>query len=447
MAPLVNISDIFRTVGQPTVTYVQRNSGLFEGLLNRALDERGQLCLVTGPSKTGKTTLYREVLSKREEIPLVIACDKKTSTELVWRQALEAVDFERAVSQASKNTTNKSLEVEGSGQLGWKWLAGVSAKFKGAFGKQATEEEVKEKIIAAAGPDLLIPVLQNSNYVLIIEDFHYLMDEEKTLLFQQWKRFIDNEVTVIVLGTTHRAIDIASSNKDLVGRITQIDVGNWSAPDLKRICVQGFGHLKIFFPDSLATILSLEAAGLPIIVQRVCLELLSSQGIAAIAQVSAATPTFDHHSLRLSLHNVARQRYSQLENYYNILIKGPREKSRKYKTYELVLACFTLDPISFRLSKANIHERIRKLKIETSEIPPPPSVNSTLGALRKYQERRGIELLEWRPKEDILYILEPVFLFYVRWRKLLGVQSQNLDIFEKLLASITANWNAYLRTR
>ena len=55
----------------PTVTYVKRNDGQLEKQLHDALNERGQLCLVTGPSKTGKTTLYREVLDRRNELPLV----------------------------------------------------------------------------------------------------------------------------------------------------------------------------------------------------------------------------------------------------------------------------------------------------------------------------------------------------------------------------------------
>src|SRR5947208_2575239 len=97
MAKLENISDVFKTVGQPTATYVQRNNGYYEGILGRALDERGQLCLITRPSKTGKTTLYREVLSARKEMPLVIPCDRNTKADLIWKKALELVDFERAV--------------------------------------------------------------------------------------------------------------------------------------------------------------------------------------------------------------------------------------------------------------------------------------------------------------------------------------------------------------
>jgi AAA+ ATPase superfamily predicted ATPase len=443
MAAVLNISDVFRTVGVPTVTYVQRDNGIFESILNGALDERGQLCLITGPSKTGKSTLYREVLTSRKEIPLIIACDKTVKAEQIWRKALEGVDFERAVSRKRGSKREGTIEGEASAKLGWKWLAGVSTKFKGLVRREATEEEVRERIVADASPDLLVPILQGSNYVLVIEDFHYLADEEKVLLFQQWKRFIDNSVTVIVLGTTHRAADIANSNKDLIGRITQIDVGNWKAFDLEKICTQGFKFLKIGLPSSLSELIASEAAGLPIIVQQACLDLFTSQRISLVSDLTNIKPAFDEHSLRASLNNVAKQRYAQMEQYYNILIKGPRERARKYRTYELVLACFTLDPISFRLSRSEIDQRLQRLKISSSEIPPAPSINSTLGALRKYQERRGFELLEWRPNEEALYMLEPVFLFYVRWRKLSITEPRQLELFELLFTNLTKTWKRF----
>src|SRR5262249_19054657 len=154
----------------------------------------------------------------------------------------------------------------------------------------------------------------------------------------------------------------------------------------------------------------------------------------AIKQLKGEKIAFQVQDVNSSLNNVARERYVQMEQYYNTLIKGPRERARKYRTYELVLACFTLNPISFKLSRKQIDERMRQLKLQASEIPPAASVNSTLGALGMFQERRGLELLEWRPNEDELYILEPVFLFYVRCRKPSAAPDQ-LDLFEQLIFS------------
>src|SRR5690606_33835736 len=111
----------------------KRDSGKLENQLSAALDERGQLCLVTGPSKTGKTTLYNEVLRRRGEVPLVVRCDRSKSADSLWRAALEAVDFDRVESRETATEKTLELEAEAGGTLGWSWLAGMTAKFRGMF--------------------------------------------------------------------------------------------------------------------------------------------------------------------------------------------------------------------------------------------------------------------------------------------------------------------------
>lgn len=235
-----HLADVFKTVGQPTVTYVERGSGALERELNGALNEMGQLCLISGPSKTGKTTLYREVLRRRGEVPLIVRCDRMMSAETVWLRALEQLDFERVESRTRTNKITATGEMEVGGKLGWSWLAEAISRFKGTIAGGRDDAEVRRRILGAPGSDILIPVLSATNYRLVIEDFHYMDDDQKILLFEQWKRFTDDGISVIVLGTTHRAVEIANSNKDLVGRISQINVGNWEIEDLAKVCQRDF---------------------------------------------------------------------------------------------------------------------------------------------------------------------------------------------------------------
>ncbi|WBU28754.1 hypothetical protein OOZ54_19125 [Rhodopseudomonas palustris] len=436
---LEKLADVFKTIGQPTVTYVQRDSGKLDRQLRDALNERGQLCLVTGPSKTGKTTLYKEVLFSKSLLPLTVQCDKSLTTDELWKRALEQVDFERTETIAGGKVIKVSGEVEGGGKLSWKWLAEITAKVKGSTGIDLNEQETRKRILATPSPDLLIPLLKHANFVLVVEDFHYLEDSEKILLFQQWKRFIDNEVSVIVLGTTHRAVDIANSNRDLIGRISQIDVGHWDNKDLEKICELGFKHLGGELPSRQREIIAQEAVGLPIVVQQTCLELCTADGSEYVRDYKKKQHDLSSNAVGRALHRVATRKYTQFESYYTTLIRGPREKSRKYKTYELVLACFTLDPIKFSLRRTDIDHRMNQLRLTTDQRPPAASLNSTLGALKKFQERRGFNLLEWRPNEEILYIIEPSFLFYVRWRTQKNSLGEQLDLFEKLLS---ATWDS-----
>ncbi|WBV43825.1 ATP-binding protein [Pseudoroseomonas cervicalis] len=432
----MDVYETFKSVGQPTITYVKRDSGKLEKILDSALSEKGQICLVTGPSKTGKTTLYTQVLSARKEVPLIVRCDRSMSCKDIWLKALEAVEFERIETRNTGRASQISAESEVSGKLGWQWLAEAATKIKGAASRQTSENEARRRVLSEPGAESLIPLLKKTNYILVIEDFHYLPEEEKSILFQQWKKFVDSEVSAIVLGTTHRAVDIANGNKDLIGRICQIDVGRWSQADLEQICQKGFDHLKIPIHSKIKNRIASEAVGLPIIVQQICLDLIITHKY--FNQKHQRNKIFiDEDHLVQSFHNVALQKYSQFDSYYKTLVSGPRENVRKYRTYELVIACFTIDPITFVLKRGEIDQRLRKLKLKSNEIPPTASLNSTLGALKKFQERRNFDLLEWRPSEEKLYIVEPSFLFYIRWRSNKPEdKGRQLDFFERLFERI-----------
>lgn len=335
------------------------------------------------------------------------------------------------------------VETEVSGELGWNWLAKAATRLKGSMNGEISETTAKQRVLAEPGPDLLIPVLQASNYILVIEDFHYLEDSEKVVLFQQWKRFIDNEVSVLILGTTHRAVDIANSNRDLIGRVAQFNIGHWEISDLKKITEQGFKHLGVKIKDSLNKFIATEAVGLPIVVQQVGLEIFISKDIKKSDEIDKSIFAIDDKDVELALHKVAQTKYTQFETYYSTLIRGPREKARKYKTYELVLACFTLNPIKFSLTRKEIDERLHNLGFTNDAIPPAASINSTLGALKSFQERRKFDLLEWMHSEEILYIIEPSFLFYVRWRIKKEPRKDQLDLFDILLKSLSVDNGKY----
>lgn len=439
------ISDVFRTTGQPTITYVERSSGNYERRLNSYLDERGQLCLITGPSKTGKTTLYKKVLETRSEVPLVVQCTAGRTCDEIWRVALEGVNFERVASHRNSDSSNAKLAAEASGEFGWKWLAKVTGKLSGELSENATEEYIRERVLSSPSPDLLIPILQKTAYVLVIEDFHYLDDEEKVLLFQQWKRFIDSEISIIVLGTTHRSVDIANSNKDLIGRVSHIDIGRWDQADLSKICEKGFKYLRQECNRALIDRICAESVGLPIIVQQVCLKIYNSKNIFSVKDARKTNSVISTSVVDSCFTDVASEKYSQLETYYKTLIRGPREKNRKYRTYELVIACFTVNPITFSLTRSQIDERLNKLDISNADKPPAASVNSTLGALKKFQDKRDFRLLEWMAAEDTLYIVEPSFLFYVRWRiKGSNKKGTQLDLFSDLLKSIDLEVDEFL---
>lgn len=409
------VSDVFKTTGQPQATYVARNKGVYEKKLREGVESGGRVCLVTGPSKTGKTTLYGHVLSELGYSPLIVRCDDNVSSEDFWKQALEAIDFSRISEISNTNNTESSGVGKVQGSLGWSWLAGLIGEVSLGVKKGMEDSEIRERILAKPSPNHLIPVLRELALKLVVEDFHYLNESVQRTIFQQWKVFVDEEISVIVVGTTHHAVDLARANKDLLGRITQIEAGVWPEEDLLEIAKKGFKYLGVPLDCSVVKPIKNESAGLPIIVQDVCRQLFFDKNIYSLS--GARNVYFSRGDVYQAMHNVAYNNYAQLEGFYQRLITGPRKRGRKYETYELIIAAFGQDPIVFSLQRHEIEQRFDKMGLPADKRPPPASINSTLTALRSFQERYGIELLEWVYADQKLFIVEPAFLFYIRWRQ------------------------------
>ena len=218
MSKKIPIEEVFSGIGFPEATYVAQENGKFERQLSQGIREGGTLCLIIGSSKTGKTTLYKRVLSNLDRVLLVIRSDASVDPNEFWKKPLEKVDFNRLKEkQVSRNT-----EFKGNTKIGvkvdWKWLAGLIGEVRLGITKKHGESDTREAILAKPSPSHLLPLLRNTNVILVVEDFHYLYESTQTNIFQQWKIFTDEGVSVIVVGTTHHGVDLAYANPDLVGR-------------------------------------------------------------------------------------------------------------------------------------------------------------------------------------------------------------------------------------
>jgi len=429
----ISVQDVFKIQGQPTITYIKRQNGYYEKKLSEALDSKGSLCLLTGPSKTGKTTLYTQVANDKKLQVLQVRCHQGLSVTELWRKALEAINFDRINENQKQREISSAGEGKISGKIGWSWLANLTGEGSVNISRSKSETEIRNRILSDPSPEHLIPVLSLLPIILVVEDFHYLTPDTQKQIFQQWKIFVDKEVSVIVVGTTHHAADLAHANKDLFGRTIQIDLAIWDKNDLKQIALRGFTFFKIPISDSVMEVIAQESVGVPIITQSVCLALCMNCNIRFSGDPSSNTEISNKDAYK-ALHQVAAERYSVFSAIYDRLARGPRKKARKYDTYQLILSTFTLDPVVFSLKREEIGERLKRLQIQTIEIPPQGSVSSTLRVLGTFQKKLGIELLDWSEKDQRIYIIEPTFLFYLRWRKARQDSPKILEVFQEFLS-------------
>lgn len=409
----LSLSEVFPTVGKPTLTYVERDDGVPERKLTASLQTPGQICMLTGPSKLGKTSLYQQVLPKIKREPLVIRCSGSLDARNFWASALEQLDFSRLAEKSTSWGLDAEATIGLQGEKGWSWLLSMlpALNIKAAVtGSKGSRQEFVNAELSAAH---LIPLLKKLPLQLVVEDFHYLEQSVKVEIFQQWKSFVDHGVSVLVVSTAHHSAQLFTSNPDLTGRTRLIDLGQWQASDLAKIVKIGFDYLGIKNGVAIREFVSTESVGVPIITQQICYEFASQLNLDRSGNDLRRNYHPEH--IRPTVRAVATEFYKSFERDYERLVEGPRSRARKHDTYGMILSAFVMDPIKFSLSKAELVDRINKLTDDQESIPIA-SINSALKALKSHQRRINSVLLEWQSDKEMLHILEPTFVFYLRQR-------------------------------
>lgn len=230
------------------------------------------------------------------------------------------------------------------GEFGWQWLAKLIPSLNLKLNANGAVTSTKQFAKADLSAQHLIPLLKNLPLQLVVEDFHYLDDVVKRELFQQWKSFVDEGVSVLVISTTHKSNEMFSANPDLGGRIRVLDLSQWSNEDLAKIVEKGLGYLRVRNGIALRSYVANESAGVPIITQQICHDFVMS------LELNYFDLRKDYHPWQIKPHirAVAKEFYSEFERDYDRLCEGPRSKARKYDTYNLILSAFVIDPFAFR---------------------------------------------------------------------------------------------------
>jgi len=140
----LTISDVFPTVGKPTITYVERQNGEHEKKLAQSLTTAGQICLLTGPSKLGKTSLYKQVIPSLKRKEIVIRCTKSLSPRNFWANALEELNFQQIAEVCEGWNFDVSTKIGVKGEFGWSWLAKLNPFSELSF-SGSSDSQIKSK--------------------------------------------------------------------------------------------------------------------------------------------------------------------------------------------------------------------------------------------------------------------------------------------------------------
>jgi len=383
--------DVFRPGAFPEYTYISRKSDVsdlsYELRLSQAIRVSGFLTSLVGPSKMGKTILCEKVIGFDKII------------EISGADFDEDTDFWRLVA------TKAGLSYEG--------------QFSSGKTVPETSDTYEKKETFALTKDKIIDYYKKENLVLVIDDFHYAPDLTRVAIARQLKDAIRRGFKAVVVSLPHRADEAIRQNADLSGRLSLINIEPWKVEELKEIAKVGFARLNIGIDDSVAEKIAIESLSSPQLMQYICLNICTILEFDGnnVNNVSAELLERAYHF------TTANFEYADV---VALMKKGPntRGKSRKYfKTidgnsmnlYELIVKSIAENPPLMRQDFDTIRERINLMIANESEKPTQQSIKDSLVKLHDLlNEREDIfKVMDW--KDGVLYIIDPLFLFYLRW--------------------------------
>lgn len=411
--------DVFTPGSYPELTYVSRKSATTEQDLRDALESKGQITSIVGPSKSGKTVLVEKVVGADLLIPISGAVLR--APEDLWARILDWMNLPTSISAIDESSTKKSADIEAGGGIGVAFLAKAEAKAKG--GLEASNKEATQQTFSRGGMQQVVREIGDSDFVVLLDDFHYVDRSIQERIAQECKEAARQGVKIIVASVPHREDDVIRANPDLRGRVVSIDLHYWNTDELEAIGYKGFGQLNVSIPAPAVNRLAREAAGSPQLMQAICLSGCFELNVRETYDLPANITPDDDAFERVLKRTATMTSYASL---LDILRRGPKERGQDRSTYELktgakgdvyecILRAVKSDPPKLALPYPELKDRIEALCV--GDAPRGVAIANSVAlmarlAITQMPRERAID---WDEEREVLDIVDPYFLFYLRW--------------------------------
>lgn len=384
-------SDVFKPCNFPEHTYITRKSKDdidYEQRLKLALNISGTLISIIGSSKMGKTVLCEKVIPLERQVN-VSGADFSNSQDF-WNVLAQKV----GVPLEGQITENKQI-------------SNIEHHSK-------TEMFIMTK-------DKVIDYFVSNNKVLILDDFHYASAEAQKSISSHLKDAIRRDFRAIIISLPHRADAPIRKNADLAGRLSLIDIDSWKISELEEIAIKGFNELNITIPKEIANYIAVESLTSPQLMQYICLSICTLLDIDNNEiKVTEITSDILNKAFKFTTLNI------DYADVVSLISKGPLSKGKKrskFNTtfnvemdlYQLVVESLAQNPPLMGLTIDDIRDRVNALINANDPKPDRQKVKDTVIRMQKLiDDREDIyKVLEW--KDEKIYIIDPLFLFYLRW--------------------------------
>lgn len=426
----IRLSDVFSTSKLSKFSYVSRTykHGLtYDEYLANLLKDNDKIISISGPTKSGKTTLTKNVISESKLVRLHGA--DISSSDKLWELALAKLNYS-TISKETKgleNSSETSLNAD-TGAIGW--LKGIVIKVGHKRAKKKTKTIQFDK--RYSDHQNAIKAMVQQKRVLLIDDFHYIDFDVQKDICRQLKGDLESEhPPIIICSIPSRADATTRALNELHGRVASIKFNKWGKNELEGIIHRGFQALNYNVQSSTEAmdLFLTEALGSPHVVQDCC------KFIGKINNINTANKKFwapgilelTIENIKESLNEVASE--LNYDRSYRLLEEGLNTKGRPRvvhtiigdgdeledaDVYQIILKALEQDPPIDTISRTDIDSRI--LKVVRNTTPSRSSVGAVLRNLNRLvlDTNPRNKILEWDEGANELIIMDPLFLLYLR---------------------------------
>jgi len=239
--------EVFGVSNEMIATYIERPD--VDDLFVKGL-EKNKHIVIYGASKQGKTALTAKHLEEKDYIK--VNCSPASTIQDLYNSIVRQLNIEIIESR------------EVTQEVGGELKAGIKAKVKIPFFVSG-EASVEGKASAKEGNKLSYKVVDYNLFLaqdlsellraiefdkkIIVENFHYLTEDNQKLLAIDLRIFDDYKIQFIVLGIWREKNRLIQFNGDLVDRLIEIPVEPWEKQHLEAIVQEGVPLLNVSFEN------------------------------------------------------------------------------------------------------------------------------------------------------------------------------------------------------
>jgi hypothetical protein len=405
------LNEVFGIVSSiPKYTYVDRAS--LDGKLTYILTCDRHV-VIYGPSKQGKTSLRKKNLP--EENCIIVQCTSSMTLIKLYLEILRQIGSEIPSEITKTMTLGAEGKLEASGKVGLPFVASVDTKGEGSVsGEYATESTSEIVGVSSESLGYIASEITRSKKRVIIEDFHYLPEEEKRKLAFDLKAFWDYSVFLMIIGVWSEQNLLTYYNGDLSGRVEEIDV-QWSNEELEQVLSKGEQVLNVIFDDKIRENVIKDANQnvglLQRIAEKVCFEnsILERQQTMQIIEEGGA---LDRARATICSEEAVRYRL-----FCEAVVRGFRDsETSELRVYQHIAHVF-IDCSDAELRSGIYRETLLTRVQEIEARIRLSDLSAALNRIDKLQANRSVSplVISYNPNTRLLQLVDKELLFYRKY--------------------------------